>query len=74
MMDSYWPTAADQPGATRHDIEHSAWYNRVTKVVLSRTLKSANLKNTIIISENLADEINKLKSATKRHILIFGRP
>jgi len=74
MMDGYWPTAAEQPGATKHDIEHSAWYNRVTKVVLSRTLKSGDLKNTIIISENVADEIRKLKKTTKKDILIFGSP
>ena len=23
MMESYWPTAADQPAATKHDIDHS---------------------------------------------------
>jgi dihydrofolate reductase len=23
MMESYWPTAADQPAASKHDIEHS---------------------------------------------------
>src|SRR5436853_7158414 len=27
MMESYWPTAADQPNATKHDIQHSRWYN-----------------------------------------------
>ena len=39
MIDGYWPTAADQPGASKHDIEHSAWYNKVSKVVLSETLR-----------------------------------
>ena len=35
MMESYWPTAGDQPNATKHDKQHSSWYNKVTKVVLS---------------------------------------
>src|ERR671933_369653 len=35
MMESYWPTAADQPGASKHDIQHSAWYKSVEKVVVS---------------------------------------
>jgi len=74
MMDAYWPTAAEQPGASKHDIEHSAWYNKVTKVVLSRTLKSGDPQNTIIISKNVADEINKLKKTGKKDILIFGSP
>jgi dihydrofolate reductase len=32
IMESYWPTAGDQPTATKHDIEHSKWYNSVAKV------------------------------------------
>ena len=26
MMEGYWPTAGDQPNASKHDIEHSKWY------------------------------------------------
>src|SRR5262245_61605970 len=26
MMESYWPTAGDQPNASRHNVEHSKWY------------------------------------------------
>ena len=39
MMQSYWPTAADQTNATKHDKEHAAWYKKVSKIVLSRTMK-----------------------------------
>ena len=74
MMDSYWPTAADQPNATKHDIQHSNWYNSVTKIVLSRTMKPGNLKNTIIIGENVANKINQLKQQPGKNILIFGSP
>jgi len=74
MMDSYWPTAADQPGASKHDIQHSTWYNQVVKVVLSKTMKGADLKNTRIISENVTEEISKLKQETGKNILIFGSP
>src|ERR1700759_4036668 len=52
MMEGYWPTAGDEPDASKHDIEHSAWYNRAHKVVLSKTLKDAQLNNTTIISDN----------------------
>lgn len=74
LMEGYWPTAANQPNPTKHDIEHSRWYARVAKVVLSRTMKGANLVNTKIISDNLTDEINKLKQGTGKEIIIFGSP
>ena len=73
MMESYWPTAADNPGATKHDIEHSRWYNNVDKVILSRTLKD-NLPRRKIISDHLIDEINLLKRSPGKDIVIFGSP
>lgn len=74
MMEGYWPTAADQPNPTKHDIEHSRWYANVEKVVLSRTIKGTNLVNTKIISDNLTDEIIKLKQGAGKEIIIFGSP
>jgi dihydrofolate reductase len=74
MMEAYWPTAAEQPNATKHDIDHSRWYAKAHKVVLSRTWKDKELPNTQIISNNLAVEINKLKAGTERDILVFGSP
>lgn len=74
MMEAYWPTAADKPNATKHDIEHSKWYKDVHKVVLSRTMKDENLANTTIISENLSDNINEIKKGEGEDILLFGSP
>jgi len=74
MMEGYWPTAADQPNATKHDIEHSRWYKQATKIVLSRTMQGNNLPHTKIISSNLADEITKLKQGAGSDILMFGSP
>jgi len=74
LMESYWPTAADQPTATKHDIEHSKWYKNVHKVVLSKTMKGADLPNTTIISDNLSDNINALKQQAGGDILLFGSP
>ena len=71
MMERYWPTAADQPTATKHDIEHSSWYNKVAKVVLSTTLKGTHPTNTKIIDGNLTDEINQLKQGVAKDILIL---
>ncbi|HEX7845649.1 MAG TPA: dihydrofolate reductase family protein [Chitinophagaceae bacterium] len=74
MMESYWPTAANKPNASTHDIEHSKWYANVHKVVLSKTLKEADLINTTIISDNLADSINQIKQQEGGDILLFGSP
>src|SRR6185295_15463469 len=49
MMESYWPAAGAKPAASKHDIEHSKWYNNVHKVVLSKTLEEADLTNATII-------------------------
>ncbi|MCW3076364.1 MAG: dihydrofolate reductase [Bacteroidetes bacterium] len=74
MMQGYWPTAADQPNASKHDIEHSAWYKNVSKIVLSRTISDKGLNNTIVISDHLAENINKIKEQDGKNILIFGSP
>ena len=77
MMENYWPTAADKPAATRHDIEHSKWYSKVHKVVLSKTMKDEGLTNTKIISDNLSDRINEIKQSRNggsKDILLFGSP
>ena len=74
MMDAYWPTAAQQPNATKHDIEHSNWYNTVTKIVLSRTMKGKKISNTKIIGDNLSEEIHELKKQKGKDILMFGSP
>jgi dihydrofolate reductase len=74
MMEGYWPTAADKPNATKHDIEHSKWYASVHKVVLSKTMKDADLPNTTIISDNISDRINEIKQQPGEDILLFGSP
>jgi len=74
MMDSYWPTAANNPGATKHDIQHSNWYNSVEKIVLSHTMKNSQARNTRFISDNVSEEINKLKQKPGKNIIVFGSP
>lgn len=80
MMENYWPTAADKPNASKHDIEHSKWYKNVHKVVLSNTMSEAGLTNTEVISDNLPARINEIKSrpasggSGSQDILLFGSP
>ncbi|MHB9141042.1 MAG: dihydrofolate reductase family protein [Paludibacter sp.] len=74
MMQSYWPNAGEQPNASKHDKEHSAWYNKVSKIVLSKTISEKGIDNTTVIGDQLADKINKIKNLDGKNILIFGSP
>jgi dihydrofolate reductase len=74
MMQNYWPTAGNKPTATKHDIEHSKWYSKVHKVVLSKSMNDADLTNTTIIGDNLSDRINEIKQQAGNDILLFGSP
>lgn len=74
MMQSYWPTAADQPDATRHDIEHAAWYKAVRKVVVSNTLRADTTDGLTVIGADLAAEVAQLRQETTGEIVMFGSP
>jgi dihydrofolate reductase len=74
MMQSYWPTAGEQPNASKHDIEHSIWYKKVFKIVLSKTISGDSLENTLVIRDNLVEHIQKIKNQDGKNILIFGSP
>jgi len=74
MMEGYWPTAADQPNASKHDIQHSAWYKKVDKVILSKSMEGQQLPNTMIISDDIEYRVKALKQQSGKEIIIFGSP
>ena len=74
MMDGYWPTAGDEPDASKHDKEHAAWYNAADKIVLSRTMVAATAPKTSFIGDNTVDGIRRLKEKPGKNIHIFGSP
>lgn len=74
MMESYWPTAADKPEASKHDIDHSRWYKQAHKIVLSKTMQDASLENVEVISDNLEERINAIRQQEGSDILVFGSP
>lgn len=74
MMEGYWPEAGNAPNASKHDIEHSKWYNNAHKFVISKTMKGQELSNTTIISDNLAGSLNEIKQQQGSEILLFGSP
>jgi dihydrofolate reductase len=74
MMQSYWPTAGDRPNASKHDLEHSKWYNSVEKVVVSKSLQGKNLPRTTFIAGDLKSKVDELKNRKGTDILMFGSP
>jgi dihydrofolate reductase len=77
MMENYWPKAGEAPDASKHDKEHSAWYNSANKIVLSRSMKGAELNKTLIISDHLSENLLNLKQTYEggsKEILLFGSP
>ena len=74
LLNSYWPTARNNPEATAAEIAYSNWYNDAQKIVVSKTLPNVNRDYTIILRENIANEITKIKEQPGKNILIFGSP
>ncbi len=74
MMDYYWPTVGDKPNASKHDKEHSAWYNSVNKIVVSNSMKGQKADKTTFLGGDIATQVNDLNQKNGKDILIFGSP
>jgi dihydrofolate reductase len=73
-MRQYWTTVPDNPDASEHDKRHAAWINKTRKVVFSTTLESADWNNSILIKENMAEEVQKLKNEDGQDMIVIGSP
>ena len=60
-MAAYWPTADENPSAPSVEIEYARIWKDMQKVVFSKTLKKVGW-STRLVSENLAEEVNRLKA------------
>lgn len=74
MMESHWPTVLDDPGASTHSMEHAKWVQDVKKIVISSTMDKAEWNNTMLIKDNIAEEIKALKEQPGKNLVIFGSP
>ena len=74
LMERYWPTAAEKPTATKHDLEHAAWVNPAQKIVFSKTLKKVGWYNTRIVKDNIAEEITQMKKKSGKNLILFASP
>lgn len=74
LMAGYWPTVLTNPNASENSKAHAQWVDKATKIVFSKTMKKADWNNTIVINDNIAEEINKLKQQPGKDLVIFGSP
>ena len=72
LMESYWPNARKDSGATKHVIEFADKINAKRKIVFSRTLQKAEWNNTRIVKDNIVEEVVKLKQQRGRNLSIGG--
>jgi dihydrofolate reductase len=74
-MAEYWPSAADNPNATPHDIEHGKWTAQATKLVFSKTLEAApwgaNASATLV-REDASDAVRRLKQEPGGDMIVLG--
>jgi dihydrofolate reductase len=68
LMAGYWPT----PAAQEDDPKVTEKMNSLAKIVISRTLDTAEWANTRLIKDDVAEELTKLKQEPGKDIAIFG--
>ena len=72
LMVPYWPEVARDQSTTKAEKEFARAFDSLQKIVFSRSLGSAEDRNTRIIRTNLHDEIIKLKQEQGKNILVGG--
>jgi dihydrofolate reductase len=74
-MASYWLTVPGNPDSTPAELAHARWLDNATKIVVSRTLERIdwnNATNTVLIKDNIAEEINQIKQQPGKDIWFLG--
>lgn len=73
LMDPFWPDVKKEPEKwPKWVVDWANWVDDVVKVVVTTTKKSITWKNTRIISENVADEMGKVKKEVAGDLLLLG--
>lgn len=72
LMVPFWPEVAKNQSMTKPSNEFARTFVSIDKIVFSRTLESAEDKNTRIVRTDPGDEILKLKQEQGKSMLIGG--
>lgn len=68
LFADYWPT----PTAYKENPIIAPMMNELTKIVFSRTLNKAEWNNSLVVKENIAEEVSRLKQQPGKDMVIFG--
>jgi dihydrofolate reductase len=72
LMVPFWPEVAKNQSMSKASNEFARTFDSINKIVFSRSLDSAEDRNTKIVRTNLRDEILKLKQEQGKNILVGG--
>ena len=72
LMVPFWPEVAKNQSMSQASNEFARTFDSLNKIVFSRSLDSAEDRNTRIVRTNLHDEILKLKQEQGKNILTGG--
>ena len=72
LMVPFWPEVAKNQSMTKASNEFAQAFDSINKIVFSKSLASAEDRNTKIVRSNLRDEMLNLKQEPGKHILIGG--
>ena len=72
LMVPFWPEVAKTQSMTKASNEFAQTFDAINKIVFSRSLDSAEDKNTRIVHTNLHEEILRLKQEQGRNIGVGG--
>ena len=72
LMVPFWPEVAKSQSMSKASNEFARTFDSINKIVFSRSLASAEDRNTRIVHTNLYDEILKLKQEPGKNILVGG--
>ncbi len=68
LMANYWPI----PDAIKNDPIVAGKMNSLPKIVFSKTLKKVAWNNTRLVTDNIEDEIQKIKKRPGKDIALLG--
>ncbi len=72
IWEKYWPAAASNPQSTESNVKFSRYADETQKIVISSTLDKVEWKNTRLIKDNIAEEIQKLKQQSGKNFIVAG--
>ncbi len=72
IWEKYWPAAASNPQSSESDKKFSRYADETRKIVVSSTLDGVEWKNSTLIKNNIAEEIQKLKQQPGKNMIVVG--